>query len=269
MNWMRAYGHSSWLNHAWSLSVEEQFYMVWPILFVCLFRRGGYRWVRTGSIVVLAGATATPAIRSAIGEDALVLYNSTDTHGAIALMGGCCLAAIAPVGSSLRSHWIGGFSRMAIVPILAAFGFLLTSTMWTDARYYPRRISCCHARLRSPDLLGTSTVTVECGLEAACLGVGGATVLRHLSLALSPPGGHRQDVARPAVKPQSPARGRRAVDRRSGRPVLLRRRESDSEPSCLDASPPVVNRPSYCQMTGRTPWPSTMRLTMRSTLVLV
>src|SRR4029077_3095672 len=45
------------LRHLWSLSVEEQFYLVWPLVLVVVFRRHGARAVG-GVALVLAAASA-------------------------------------------------------------------------------------------------------------------------------------------------------------------------------------------------------------------
>jgi peptidoglycan/LPS O-acetylase OafA/YrhL len=87
-NWVRIHGTDlGLLNHLWSLSVEEQFYVVWPLLFIALMT-----WLRshvvTAALTLAALATAYsvwtqgPAVRLDI---------STETN-AFALLLGVALA---------------------------------------------------------------------------------------------------------------------------------------------------------------------------------
>jgi Predicted acyltransferases len=46
------------LLHLWSLGVEEQFYLFWPVALL-LLSRGGPRWVRAGTLAIIGAAFAT------------------------------------------------------------------------------------------------------------------------------------------------------------------------------------------------------------------
>lgn len=91
------------LGHLWSLAVEEQFYVVWPLLLWLGLRyvRGRYR---------LAGLTLAAAALSATlmallyepGLDATRVYDGTDTR-AFGLLLGAALAMVWP-SRSLRAH---------------------------------------------------------------------------------------------------------------------------------------------------------------------
>ena len=123
-NWWLIAQHSSYfarfgppspLGHLWSLSVEEQFYLVWPVLLWL-----GVRWTRgrRGAHGKLAGATLLLAAASALemallyqpGYDPTRIYDGTDTR-AFALLAGAALAFAWP-SRRLSGHITEGARRI-------------------------------------------------------------------------------------------------------------------------------------------------------------
>jgi peptidoglycan/LPS O-acetylase OafA/YrhL len=80
------------LGHMWSLAVEEQFYLLWPALFVLLMRRGT---ARSRLAVSLGGVAVAEMIYGLVmthlGYSPYRIYYGTDTHSDGLLMG-CALA---------------------------------------------------------------------------------------------------------------------------------------------------------------------------------
>ena len=86
-------GNLGWIEHTWSLALEEQFYSVWPVLFILLARRG-FRRDRIALSLTLIALTEMiySQVMSSIGYYSLDrIYYSTDTHSA-GLIIGCALA---------------------------------------------------------------------------------------------------------------------------------------------------------------------------------
>jgi peptidoglycan/LPS O-acetylase OafA/YrhL len=80
-------GRPSLLQHLWSLAVEEQFYLLWPLLFVA-----GMRFLRRGVVLLgaLAGAVASFVLMALLYQpdvDPSRIYYGTDTRAAGLLMG--------------------------------------------------------------------------------------------------------------------------------------------------------------------------------------
>jgi peptidoglycan/LPS O-acetylase OafA/YrhL len=63
-NWAQAfYGyHLTWLNHCWSLAIEEQFYLIWPLVIVGLERSARSPAAKAG--LLLAGAAGIAVWRA-------------------------------------------------------------------------------------------------------------------------------------------------------------------------------------------------------------
>ena len=108
----------SLFTHLWSLSVEEQFYLFWPLVFAAGMKLFGRGRLLLG---VLAGALASVALAWILfdpGADASRVYYGTDTH-AVGLLAGVALALVwSPI--ELRRRRTGPL----VGPILDVVGVL-------------------------------------------------------------------------------------------------------------------------------------------------
>ncbi|WP_446663485.1 acyltransferase family protein [Flexivirga sp. B27] len=114
------------LLHTWSLSIEEQFYVVWPLLLLgwLTVRRGRLRGL-TAALLVLAGASALwMALKYQPGVDPSSVYYNTFSR-AQAILVGCALAVVL----ELRAR--RGHGRSRHVPVL--LGIPLRSSTWSAA----------------------------------------------------------------------------------------------------------------------------------------
>ena len=105
-NWWQALQHQSYfagfgppppLRHLWSLAIEEQFYLVWPLILIVTLRTCQRRRLRAA--VALAGAALSAVAMAVIyvpGADPSRVYYGTDTH-ASALFIGAALAFAWPL----------------------------------------------------------------------------------------------------------------------------------------------------------------------------
>ena len=103
------FGPQSPLLHTWSVAVEEQFYLLWPLLLLLVIR-WGRRGVFALAFLGAVGSGVLMLVLSLGGTNPDRLYYGTDTR-ALPLLLGCSLAALRPTGGfPRRTRW----SRTAI-----------------------------------------------------------------------------------------------------------------------------------------------------------
>ena len=127
-------GRPPLLQHLWSLAIEEQFYLCWPLLLGWALRRGGRRLVAIVSILLAALSTgwmAWLAVRAdwPASGDPSRLYFGTDTH-AMGLFVGAAFAMLwRPWRAASTPHWAArlGWNLVGLLSlglVLGAFLFI-------------------------------------------------------------------------------------------------------------------------------------------------
>jgi peptidoglycan/LPS O-acetylase OafA/YrhL len=128
-NWWAAAGtYLGLLSHTWSLSIEEQFYLLWPLALLLV-----RRWRYGPATIVLAGIAASMALRFALWNDGAGyarVYAGSDTR-ADALLIGCLLALALVHGVRLRVHAVVAAGLgLATIVVVSMMPFRAAVTLW-------------------------------------------------------------------------------------------------------------------------------------------
>lgn len=120
-NWAYAYGTNLGLiAHTWSLSVEEQFYLVWAVALLAILKWRGPRTALAVCVVGICAVWITRALYVAHGATWLEVYGSFDTR-ADSLLAGCVLALTRHLGWWERvPSWLAANLGAAGMVVLAA-----------------------------------------------------------------------------------------------------------------------------------------------------
>ena len=139
-NWSKIYhiGRNVSLAHTWSLSIEEQFYLIWPILLLFLLRRNSPEsllcWLLLGifltvglriALLVVTGTENVGGNILSINPDRLNL--GLDTR-ADSLLFGCC-GGIA-VSFGLLANWRKFCRGLQMAAILSVIGLAYLGSCW-------------------------------------------------------------------------------------------------------------------------------------------
>ncbi len=144
-NWWYIYGGQTYfdrfaipspLRHTWSLAIEEQFYIIWPLLlgFLLSWRRMRLRYLG----FLTAAGTAVSAMAMDLLYDPLTnpsrVYFGTDTHAQVILVG--CLLACVLHGRRFHSARVRSVIRTLGVISMLMFGVMVVFVTDTDTWMY-------------------------------------------------------------------------------------------------------------------------------------
>jgi peptidoglycan/LPS O-acetylase OafA/YrhL len=133
-NWQLILDHESYfesfqkpsmLRHLWSLAVEEQFYIVWPVILAAGLRFGSKRLLLIFLIVCIAASALAMAVLYNPGGDASRVYYGTDTR-ASGLLCGAALAFCINSRATFSRGWSIGINLLGVLS-LALLGAIALS----------------------------------------------------------------------------------------------------------------------------------------------
>jgi peptidoglycan/LPS O-acetylase OafA/YrhL/lysophospholipase L1-like esterase len=145
-NWRAIYaGNDYWdlfeapspLEHTWSLAIEEQFYLFWPLLVVLLLKRFRTSFWSVGVVAALL-ASASALWMASLYDEALStgrVYFGTDTRAAATLLGAALAAFVRPGDLRLPARTSMVLDLLALAAI-AGLGWAWWRLAGTDPVVY-------------------------------------------------------------------------------------------------------------------------------------
>jgi peptidoglycan/LPS O-acetylase OafA/YrhL len=135
VSYFSRYGPPAVLGHLWSLAVEEQFYLFWPIILLAALHWVKDRRIVLAGVVILAMASALEmALLYSAVTDPTRVYDGTDTR-AFALLIGAALAFLWPRSRSFGRITAGGRRTLEMIGGLSLLGIL--ALYWQTGEYDP------------------------------------------------------------------------------------------------------------------------------------
>jgi peptidoglycan/LPS O-acetylase OafA/YrhL len=125
------------LRHLWSLAVEEQFYIIFPALFIWLLARGGRNTIRNVLLAVALGSAVWMAVLYEPSTDPSRVYYGTDTRLSGLLLGAMLAVVWTPWRSlSEPSRAAGPVLNSAGIGALVLLGWFFTRVNEFDPFVY-------------------------------------------------------------------------------------------------------------------------------------
>ncbi|HEX2052803.1 MAG TPA: acyltransferase family protein [Actinomycetota bacterium] len=131
--YFEAIGRPPLLQHLWSLAVEEQFYLLWPVVLAFGLRnksRNPRRLVKWVLLAVAGSATAMAVLYNPEGDTSRIYYG-TDTRVGTILLGAALAFVWSPGHRTATPNWVGSFARdTAGLGSLLAIGWMVVT--WNE-----------------------------------------------------------------------------------------------------------------------------------------
>ncbi|MGI9624905.1 MAG: acyltransferase family protein [Acidimicrobiales bacterium] len=125
ISYAEGFGRKSFLHHLWSLAIEEQFYLLWPLILLAGMAVIGRRWMFIVTLGLIAASTALMWLLYEPFTDPVRVYYGTDTRAAGLLVGAATAFFWRPwEWRELSRFWRGLVGSVAAVVGIGSLVFL-------------------------------------------------------------------------------------------------------------------------------------------------
>jgi peptidoglycan/LPS O-acetylase OafA/YrhL len=122
------------VRHMWSLAIEEQFYVIWPLVLLGIVRlgRGSRRWAAWATVGLAAASFAAMTALYRPGHDPSRVYFGTDTR-AFELLVGAVLALVVsrrPEPGRRAQRWLHAAGALGLAGVLSMMVVVRDTSSW-------------------------------------------------------------------------------------------------------------------------------------------